>query len=121
MSDPWRYPWRPEESITSPVAGITGGFELPDVGCWELNSGPVGEQQVPLTTEPSFPSTSLPVLSNVYLLLCWQLLSSLLHDITALNMLILKTLRIAKVFFFRSAFYTQMDWVKATEIVRIGL
>lgn len=31
-----------------------GGSKLPDThGCWELNSGPVEEQQVPSTTEPS--------------------------------------------------------------------
>lgn len=114
-------PWRPEESVTSPVAGVTGGCELHDVGCWELNSGPLGEQQVRLTTEPFFPSTSLSVLSNVQLLLSWLLLNTLINDIIALHMLILKTLRISKVFFFHSTFYTQMDWAKATEMVRIGL
>jgi hypothetical protein len=32
---------------------ITDGFE-PPCGCWDLNSGPLEEQSVPLTTEPSF-------------------------------------------------------------------
>jgi hypothetical protein len=31
---------------------ITDGFE-PPCGCWDLNLGPLGEQSVLLTTEPS--------------------------------------------------------------------
>jgi hypothetical protein len=33
----------------------------PPCGCWELNSGPLEEQTVFLTTEPSFKSTILPL------------------------------------------------------------
>lgn len=45
-------PRSPEESIVSPRTGVTGFCEQPK-GCWELNSSPLEEQQVPLTTEPS--------------------------------------------------------------------
>ena len=31
--------WRPEEDVTSPGTGITGGCEW-SCGCWELNPGP---------------------------------------------------------------------------------
>jgi hypothetical protein len=40
------YSWIPEEGIES------HGCE-PPCGCWELNSGPLEEQPVPLTAEPS--------------------------------------------------------------------
>jgi hypothetical protein len=33
--------------------GVTDGCELPS-GCWELNPGPLEEQQVLLTAEPSY-------------------------------------------------------------------
>ena len=46
------YPQRPEEGIRSDEAGIIGGWE-PWCGHWELNLGPLEEQQVLLTTEPS--------------------------------------------------------------------
>lgn len=36
----------------NPGAGITSGCELPCV-CWAQISGPLGEQQAVLTTEPS--------------------------------------------------------------------
>ena len=38
---------------------ILDGYKLP-CGCWELNSGPLEEQPVPLTAEPShqYPSKS---------------------------------------------------------------
>ena len=32
---------------------ITDGCEPPSCGCWELNSGPLEEQAMLLTTEPS--------------------------------------------------------------------
>ena len=41
---------RPEEDIRSPGAGVVDGYE-PSCGCWELNSGPLQEQQVLLMTE----------------------------------------------------------------------
>jgi hypothetical protein len=39
-------------------APITDGCE-PQCGCWELNSGPLEEQPVLLTAEPSLPSPKL--------------------------------------------------------------
>lgn len=44
-------PNRPEEGIGSPEPGVVGGCE-PCV-CWELNSGPLKEQQAFLAAEPS--------------------------------------------------------------------
>lgn len=41
---------RPEEDIRSPGAGVVDGYE-PSCGCWELNSGPLQEQQILLMTE----------------------------------------------------------------------
>ena len=41
---------RPEESTGSPGAGVKGSYEL---GAGNLSSGPLQEQQVLLTTEPS--------------------------------------------------------------------
>jgi hypothetical protein len=46
----------PEEGIVSDP--ITDGCELP-CGCWELTSGPLEEQAVLLTTEPSLQSVSI--------------------------------------------------------------
>ena len=40
------------EGVWSPGTGITGSCELPH-GCWKLNWGPLEEQPVTLTTEPS--------------------------------------------------------------------
>jgi hypothetical protein len=40
-------------------AGVIGSCEL-QCGCWELNSGPLQEQQVPLTTEATFRLFSTP-------------------------------------------------------------
>jgi hypothetical protein len=45
-------PQRPEEGSETPGTGVTGGCE-PPWGCWELNTGPLEEQPVLLTTEPS--------------------------------------------------------------------
>jgi hypothetical protein len=42
----------PEEDISVPGTGVIDGFELP-CGCWESNSGPLQEQLVLLTIEPS--------------------------------------------------------------------
>jgi len=41
-----------KEMTRSPGTGVTDSCELP-CGCWELNSGPLQEQLVFLTTEPS--------------------------------------------------------------------
>jgi hypothetical protein len=38
-----------------PGTGVTDGWELP-YGCWELNPGPLEEQQVFLIAEPSLQS-----------------------------------------------------------------
>lgn len=45
-------PWRPEEGIVSPGTGIRDSWEPPCVR-WESNPGPVEEQLMSLTTEPS--------------------------------------------------------------------
>jgi hypothetical protein len=46
---------------------ITDGCE-PPCGCWELNSGPLEEQSVLLTAEPSFqPLLALFIYSFIYL------------------------------------------------------
>lgn len=47
------YPWKLEEGIESPGAGVTGNFEPLDTSTREPNSGPLQEQHVLLTTEPS--------------------------------------------------------------------
>ena len=44
--------WKPEEDITFPETEITDACE-PLCGCQELNPGPLEEQLVFLTTEPS--------------------------------------------------------------------
>ena len=44
---------RPEEGIESSGTGLTGDCEPPS-GCLELNSGPLEDQLVLLTTEPAF-------------------------------------------------------------------
>ena len=44
--------WRPEESTESLRTGVTEGCE-PSCGSWELNLGPLQDQQVILTTELS--------------------------------------------------------------------
>jgi len=41
-----------EEDIRSSRTGVSGGCEPPH-GCWELNPGPLEEQPVLLTTDPS--------------------------------------------------------------------
>ena len=40
------------EGVRSPVTGSSDSYNLP-CGCWELNLGPLEEQSVLLTTEPS--------------------------------------------------------------------
>ena len=45
---------------------ITDACE-PPCGCWELNSGPLGEQPVLLTSEPSLQPNILTVLSSGYI------------------------------------------------------
>jgi hypothetical protein len=47
-----QYPCRSEEGIGFPGTEVTDGCELPRV-YWELNLGPLEEQSVLLTTEPS--------------------------------------------------------------------
>ena len=42
-------PWRSEESIGSPW-----NWSKPPCGCWELNLGPLQEQQMLLTAKPAF-------------------------------------------------------------------
>ena len=47
-----RYLQRPEVGVRSPVTGVPDGSELP-CGYWELDPGPLEEQPMLLTTEPS--------------------------------------------------------------------
>ena len=45
---------------------VTDGYE-PPCGCWELNSGPLEEQSVLLTAEPSLqPSTGFLIHFLIY-------------------------------------------------------
>ena len=44
--------WKPEEGIGSSENGVTDSCELP-CGCWESNPGPLEEQPVLFTVEPS--------------------------------------------------------------------
>lgn len=44
--------WR-EERVSASGAGVTGGSDPSNVGAEEPNSGPLKEQQVRLTREPS--------------------------------------------------------------------
>ena len=55
---PW-YPGRTEEAIGSPGVVVTDGCE-PPCGCWELNPGPLLEQQVLITTECNFLKEDVP-------------------------------------------------------------
>lgn len=50
--------WSPEEADRSPGTGLTDGCELPR-GCWELNHGPLQEQQV-LRAEASLQQAPAP-------------------------------------------------------------
>jgi len=50
-----------EEGIRSHGATVIDGCELP-CGCWELNPGPLQEQAVLLTAEPSLLSLTPPFL-----------------------------------------------------------
>jgi hypothetical protein len=47
------------EGIESLGVGVTDGFE-PSYGFWEPNSGPLEEQQMLLTTKPSFQPQDFP-------------------------------------------------------------
>lgn len=55
MSIPHIHSWysqRPDEDIESPGIGVPDGFHLP-CGHWESKPGPLGEQLVLYTAEPS--------------------------------------------------------------------
>lgn len=43
--------WRGQKRSSFPESGIMNGFE-PPYGCWDLNPGPLLEQQKLLTTQP---------------------------------------------------------------------
>lgn len=49
----WLGPWRPEEDVRYPRTGVIDDYKLL-YGCWELNQGPLQEQPLLLTFEPSF-------------------------------------------------------------------
>ncbi|KAL6035842.1 hypothetical protein STEG23_034826 [Scotinomys teguina] len=55
------YPWRPEEDIESPGAGVTGSCELPS-GSWELNPGSLREK--PVLVAPAQPEILLHLPEN---------------------------------------------------------
>jgi hypothetical protein len=55
MSALWLSSDTHQKSVSDPV---TDGCE-PPYGCWELNAGPLEEQSVLLTTEPSLQPNSL--------------------------------------------------------------
>jgi hypothetical protein len=60
--------WRPEEVIGFPGAGVIGECMLLNVGeCWNLNLGPLQEQSVLLTAEPSH----LPIPGRLILISCF--------------------------------------------------
>ena len=47
--------WRPEEGVGCPRTEVIGVCERPN-GFWELNSGPLEEEYVLLTTKPVVPN-----------------------------------------------------------------
>lgn len=47
-----------EEKVASLGTGVMGGCESP-CGCWELNLGPLQDEQVLLTTQPPLPDSQL--------------------------------------------------------------
>lgn len=49
----YRYPWRTEEGIRSLGAGVSWGFESPDVGTGNRTGGPLQKRLVLFTTEQS--------------------------------------------------------------------
>ena len=53
----------PEKDIRSPETGVTESCELP-CGCWESNPGPLKEQAVFLTAEPSLQSQKQMFIHN---------------------------------------------------------
>jgi hypothetical protein len=61
-----------EEGIRSHGATVIDGCELP-CGCWELNPGPLQEQAVLLTAEPSLLSLTPPFLGFLLYFLMWIL------------------------------------------------
>ena len=68
-----------KKGIRSPGTRVTVGCELP-CGCWESNTGPLGEQSMLLTTEPSLhpplPSGSFmfsPDFAFAFFFLRWDL------------------------------------------------
>ena len=54
---PW-CPWNPEEGVQLPRTGVTDGCELL-CGCWETNPGPLQEQPLFLTAEPSLQASNV--------------------------------------------------------------
>ena len=58
----------PVEAIRSLGTGVTDSCEQP-CGCWELNLGPLEEQEMLLTTEPSLQTQNLilkKILKNMF-------------------------------------------------------
>lgn len=69
----WFTHW-PEEGIRSLEARVLGGYELPVVGCWELNYGPLEEQHMLLTGRTFLqPLTFSPRCIIIVLLYSWYM------------------------------------------------
>lgn len=62
-------PWRPEKGIRSPVTGVMNGCE-PPCRFWEPNTGPLGEQQMFLSTEPGLLPKKQIFKNVIVLLVC---------------------------------------------------
>lgn len=60
------WPWRREESISSPGTRVTNGCDLP-CGCWDSNPGSLEKQPVLLTTGSFCQSSGALFLSSIYL------------------------------------------------------
>jgi hypothetical protein len=73
------YPQRSEEVTGHPRNGVMHGCELP-CGCCKRNLGPLQEQQVLLTAEPSLQSPALLLTMNVVSCCKFLLLWLLYHD-----------------------------------------
>ena len=61
-------PRRPEKDIKYPGTGVTDNCE-PPCGCWELNLGPLQEQQVLLTSEWSLKAPIYPLIVLLFLII----------------------------------------------------
>ena len=56
--------------VGSPETGITKNYEIP-CGCWELDTGPLGEEPVLLTVHPFFQPFGFCFLGFCFVLFCF--------------------------------------------------